>query len=171
MKVDRREQLGLICGFVALLMVVFMLAYIPLDPHKRYEDSRQKLTGLQRQLSIIQLLLDEEKQRVQSQEKFMRLLQERDKRFEIFAFMNRVLSETDLLGRAQLETLRSRRLVSDDQPRVRLQLRGVSLEELINLLHKVYSSENLVVVQKADLRPAANDKGLNCDLTFVTVKV
>lgn len=170
-QLDRRERFGLLCGCVALLLVTFMLVYIPLGPRKRHEDSRRELAGLQRQLGMTRMLLAEERQRVQRQEKFMRLLERREKRFEIFAFMNRVLSETNLRGRAQLDNLRTvTRLASDDQPRVRLQLHGVALEELINLLHKVYGSENLVVVQKADLRPAPNDKGLNCDLTFVSVK-
>ena len=46
----------------------------------------------------------------------------------------------------------------------------VPLKELVSLLHDLYSGDALVSVYKVDtMRPAPSGKGLDCDVTFMTI--
>ena len=42
--------------------------------------------------------------------------------------------------------------------------------ELVSLLHDLYAGDTLVSVYKVDtMRPAPSGKGLDCDVTFMTI--
>ena len=52
-----------------------------------------------------------------------------------------------------------------------LKLNGVTLKELVDLLHKIYASNDLVVMYRLEyLRAAGEDKGLDCSVVFLTPK-
>jgi metal-sulfur cluster biosynthetic enzyme len=54
---------------------------------------------------------------------------------------------------------------------VELKLNGVSLADLVNLLHKVYDSKNLIMLHELKfIRTAQGEKGLDCSMTFTTPK-
>lgn len=171
LKLDPRERLGLIAAGSAVLLVIALLLYIPLGPRKQYLQSERILTDARQQLALTQRLKADEEARLRSQERLMELLDARQKDFDFYSYVTGVLSKTKLTERSQVDNYRTRRS-SPKQPMVSVKLQGVSLEELVNFLHEIYSSGNLVVVHKMDrLQPAGNLKGLDCDLTLATVKV
>ena len=105
----------------------------------------------------------------------MELLKTRPPGFDLWSFVNTVLTSTNLKERANLENSNKPRTTrgeaSEDVTMVRLRLEGVTLTELTDLLYAVYSSNNLVVVNKVDyLRPASSGKGVECSLTLLSPK-
>jgi hypothetical protein len=171
MNLDKRDKIALGCGITALLLVCFMLLYIPIGPKKRYEDSVKTVTQNQKNLESVRNNLIYEGARLASQVQFVSLLDKRGSRFDLFRFVSRTLSETELVSRATLANVPPSRNNPATRPMVTLDLNGVAMKELIAFLHKVYASNNLVVVNTIRLTPAQNDLGLNCNLRFLTVKI
>lgn len=168
---DKRERGTVIFAVIFLLLAVFMLFYVPNSWGKRYKQAKQRLAQKQQELQLAQLEKLDEEERVQSQEQLLRILNARDPQFGLFPFVNRVVAETGLSDRAVLKDGRRPRTLSENHPLVDLQLSGVSLEELINLLYKIRGSNSLVAVYKMEIRPMVREQGLECDITFVSVKV
>ena len=53
---------------------------------------------------------------------------------------------------------------------VQLRLQGVAFEQLVDFLHQIYSGDRLIALYKLDfLRPSPTEKGLDCDITLVTL--
>jgi len=170
LNLDQRERLGLIFAATAVLLVVFLLIYIPTGPREKYRKARQQVRSLGEDLKLAALVREEEEQRLKSQKTLMERLEARPDNFVFITFIERKLVETQLRDRAELDQYRPRG-ASARQPMVKLRLENVSLEELVNFLHEVYSSQNVVALyQLRKLEPAPNNRGLDCDMTLVTLK-
>ncbi len=169
-KLDAKEQLSLLCGGVAFVLVLFMLVYIPIGPKKDYLRSAANAETSYNNLVQTRLNKIQAVQRQKSMEKFKGILRKRDPRFDLFAFVGRQLSEKELMGRAKLDEVPVSKRAPANRPEVRLALRGVDMAELIDFLHGVYASQNLIVVNKMTVYATPNNKGLNCDLTLLTIK-
>lgn len=166
-----KDRLALLSGGLALLIVLGLALYIPAGPRKNYVASSSEVTRLQNELNMAVLMKKEQEMRLQSQEKLMETLKSRPANFDLFSYMSTVLNDSGLTadGRALLENLRNRRDL-ENQPAVDLTLSRVSLEELINLFHKIYTSENLIAVYKVDrIQPERTGNGLDCKLTLVSL--
>lgn len=173
LNLDPRERLALFCGIGALLLVIFLLIYIPIGPRATHAQSADRLEALQYELQDAELTKLETQDALERQQRLIELLEDRPDSFDLYAFIESTLDEMDLRteGRASLEIYRTRNS-SANQPMVQLSLEGVSLDELIEFLHKIYNSKNLIALYKLDeLAPAANDRGLNCSMVLLTLKV
>jgi hypothetical protein len=168
---DKRERGSVILAIIFLLLALSMLFVVPNTLGKRYQQARQRLADKQQELQLAQLTKLEEEERVRSQEQLLRILEARDPQFGLFPFVNRMVTETGLGDRAVLKDGRRPRGLSENHPLVDLQMSGVSLEELIELLYKIRGSNSLVAVYKMEVRPMVREQGLECDITFVSVKV
>jgi len=169
---DKRDKGTLLFAGLFVLLALFMAVYVPSTLGKRYRAAQGQLTQKQQELQLARLDLLAEKDRVQRQEKLLAVLNARDPRFDLFSFVNGALKDTALNDRAKLEIAApNRRTASPNHPMVDLELTGISLEELIELFYKVGGSKNLIAVQKMNIEPAVKDRGLKCEISFVTLKV
>lgn len=183
-KTDKRTKAqaspGLTVSIIAGAFVVFMVVFTYAVPYKRYRDSERDVAGLRQRVSQLHLAKESEEARLRSQEELTERLKDRKPNFDLWSFMNTMLTETKLKERAVLENskLRSDRRgalsgkgASEDVTAVQLKLSGVTLSELVELLHKIYAANSLVVMYKLDyLRPTNDNKGLECNITFLTPK-
>ncbi len=166
---DVREKFALGLGLLALLLVIALAVYVPLGPRKGYLASEKELASLRSELELQILFKMEEAARLEKQKALMEKLEVRPAGFSLFTHVDNLLTGTGLRGRAQLEQFRPRD-ASPRQPMVQLRLQGVSLEELVDFLHRIYEGNNLIAAYKMDyLRPSPTEKGLDCDITFVTL--
>lgn len=171
-ELDKRDKGTLLFAALFVLLALFMAVYVPSTLGKRYRAAQGQLTQKQQELQLAQLELLAEQDRVQRQEKLLAVLNARDPRFDLFSFVNGAVKDAGLSTRAKLEIATpNRRTASPNHPMVDLALTGVSLEELIELFYKVGGSKNLIAVQKMNIEPAVKDRGLKCEITFVTLKV
>lgn len=165
---DIREKLALGLGILATLLAVVLAIYVPFGPRKGYAESRTELSALQGEYELQVMYKMDEEERLQKQKALMEILEKRPRDFSLFTHVDNLLTGTNLRSRAQLEQYRPRN-ASPKQPMVELRLQGVSSQELVDFLHKIYGDDNLITVYKMDyLRPALNDQGFDCDITFVT---
>ncbi|HIA47004.1 MAG TPA: hypothetical protein EYN96_03305 [Candidatus Hydrogenedentes bacterium] len=87
--------------------------------------------------------------------------------FDLYTLTNQWIQQTKLSGRADLQDngLKSREGVFDG---VQITLKNVNMKEILDLLHKMYSSENLITMQRmSHLRPSRDGKGLECALVMI----
>lgn len=168
---DPRERVALGIGGLALFLVLLLAFYIPAGPKLRHERAQNRVADLQAELNLAALTRIEERERLESQEQLRLRLEARPPSFDFFAFINNTLREANLTDRYQLTDYRTRNS-SPKQPMVDLRVEGVSLRELVDLLHRLYDSGNLIVLYKMDqLRPAGNGQGLDCQLTLATLRL
>lgn len=169
LNLDLKEKIALFLGILASVMVLLLAVYVPVGPRKWYKDSQAELASVKEELQLQTLFRQEEEERLNKQKVLMEKLKGRPAEFSLFTYVDNLLTSTNLRNRAQLEQYRPRN-ASPKQPMVQLRLQGIDFKELVDFLHKVYSSGNLIAVYKMDyLRPAPNEKGLDCDITFVTL--
>jgi len=173
----RKSSPEVTIGIIAVAFVVFMAVFIYTGPLKRYRMSESELAGLRRQVNALQEDRQVEEARLQRQEALMARLKERKPNFDLWSFMNTILTETKLKDRANLENYKPRgdwrpgREISGDVTMMQLKLNGVTLKELVDLLHKIYASNDLVVMYRLEyVRAAGEDKGLDCSVVFLTPK-
>lgn len=169
LNLDLKEKVALTLGLLAVALVVVLAIYVPLGPRKWYLESQEDLVARQEELKMQLLFKADEAERLRKQKVLMEKIESRPPDFSLFTFLDNLLNTTKLRGRAQLDQYKARNL-SPKQPMVQLRLQGVSFEELVDFLYKIYSSGNLIAVYKMDyLRPSPTEKGLDCDITFATL--
>lgn len=165
LNLQKRERIMLLAGTVA---VVLMLAYGGArGPWQRYQKSVADLKAAAGRFQDAQSTRDAVVEARRSHEMVIERVQQRGN-FDLWTFLNEALRKTSLVDRADMQ---SRRGVTSTETisAVQLTLQGVSLEELVKLLHVVYAGNNLVVVHSLDhLRPGPDNKGLECRLVFVS---
>ncbi len=168
---DRRGQAALVCAFITLWICGALLIFIPMIPQKKFRQSEDRIADLKQQITMTLLMKSEEEERLRRQEKLREQLNARPPTFDLISYLNTQLRGANLAGRFTLENYRTRQS-SPKLPMAQLKLTGVSLKELVDVLHTLYASNNLIVMYKLErLHPANNNKGLDCELILATVKV
>jgi len=171
LNLDPKERMGLLIGLGALAVVIGLALYIPSGPKLNYERAKVRLENLENDLQLARLTKMEEELRLESQQVLMDRVKGRPQNFELLTFIDRLLVDNNLKDRAQLAYFRGAR-ASTEQPMVDLRLSNVGLQELIDFLHAMYNSNNLIAMYKLDsLRPANNRQGLDCTITLATLKL
>ena len=100
------------------------------------------------------------------QEAFKKLVSARRRGFDLYVYL-RELAKNDFKDRFELKQPTPAPGAAFSE--VTLTMRGVSIDELVNFLHKVYASSNLIAVPGVEyVRLARDNKGLECRLTFVS---
>lgn len=169
---EKRDQLAVMCSIVAVALVVFMLLFIPTGPLRKFRGSQTEVDDLRQQRQLLRMSVEAERARLRSQEALRERLANRDPGFDLWSFLNTVLAETGLRDQANLDRVEPRtrdKNMAQYATMVELSLPGVTLEQLVKLLHRIYNSNNLVVLYKLDyLRPTSGNKGLECSATFLS---
>ena len=172
-QLEKRDQIALVCAGLVLVLVLFMAFYLPSGPMRKHQEAERALRDARQQLSMWQMQKQEQLARLESQEEFRQRLAARPRNFQLISFLDQMIIETGLKGREDLRTSRDRLAQTQrNLPMADLELSGISLEELVNFLHRVHSSGNLVAVYRiGHITPARDKRGLDLSLTFVTVSV
>ena len=166
---DRREQAGLAMGLLAVTLVVMLALYVPAGPRKASLRAKADLQSAQDELQLEQMASLDVQERLERQKQLMDQLAKRGPDFSLFSHVDSLLNKRGLRSKAQLEQYKPRN-GSAKQPMVQLRLQEVPLKELVSLLHDLYAGDTLVSVYKVDtMRPAPSGKGLDCDVTFMTI--
>lgn len=173
LQLDRTEQIGVVLCSVAVMALIFLGMYVYSVPRKAYVKSRADLVEAANQVSTLQALKASEELRVEHQQKLMDVLKARPAGFSLFAFVDKTIADLNLREFATAtNVLRGREAKGDTKlDTASLSLKGVGLKEIVDVLHALYASNNLIVVQRMErLQPSANGTGLDCELVLATLK-
>lgn len=173
-KTKETKQNGPFYATIAVVLVIFMFLYIPSGPLKTYNRAYARVVDLRAKLKLAQTTKDVEEARLRGQEELRKRLHERKPDFDLWSFLNTALTETKLKDRANLENYKpraDRKGAQSDAVMVQMTITDTSLSDLIDLAHKIYSSNNLIAMYRLEyLRPTKNAKGLDCKVIWLTPK-
>lgn len=169
-QIENRDRSWLaLCG-LAVFVVLLAAWWVPAGPRRAYLASRSAVSSAQAELETTQLSKAEETMRIESQQTIRELLRTRPASFNFFTLVDQTLTEAKLKERAELNRARSGQQ-ENPQEMLELRLTGVSLEELVDFLHRIYEKNSLIAVYQMNfLRPARDGHGLECNITLVTIK-
>lgn len=162
-KLGKRERLVVTVGVACLVLMAS--SFFVNKARGAYKQTQKQLdvaTTTLQDAQNLQAIIDAERS---GHRAIQDRIKARPRGFALYSFATRCLNEVQLTKRAQLETDKRG---SGNLEGVRLKLTGVSMEELTDFLHKIYASNNLVVVQKLEhLKASADGKGLDCLMTLM----
>ncbi|MBI1320886.1 MAG: hypothetical protein GC168_18325 [Candidatus Hydrogenedens sp.] len=166
------ESRSKLAVWLLLLVILGILAWwVPAGPRANYLSARAELDDAQSGLQMAQLDKMDAETRVEQQRPIAERLRTRPSNFSFITFLQRTLNEVKLQERSSLNQVRRSSQESDLVELVEVKLNNISLEELVNFLHTVYDANNLIALyQLSYLRPTADAQGLECMLTFVTLR-
>jgi len=171
LQISRGDQIWLAATSAAVIALILLLMYVPSGPRKQYNNSRAELAQLVGQVSTYEQMKVSEEARLKSQEELMERLAARPANFDLLTFLNKTVEEAAVKDRARISSANRARSASPRVSTVQVTLSNVSLAQVIDVLHRVYSSGHLISVQRLEsLRPANTGVGLECSLVFVTLK-
>lgn len=163
-KFQRREWAVLVIG---LLMVV-LIGSKPIGrfmrEHKNSANQVRQAQNNLRQARELRMMVETERG---GQEALRSVVRGRNPLFDLYSFTNDCLTDLDLKSRATLSS--TGRVSTPGADAVDLTLKGLSMDEFRSLLHRIYSSNNLIVLRHLQsLRPAADGKGLDVMVGFIS---
>ncbi len=167
---QKREKMVVTVGAVVVAIIIFQWLLSDRGPFNAYNQSIRQVQAARGRLLDAQLIRDEALARRQSRQALQARLRERGT-FRLYSHVDQALEaqnlKSDQSARAILET-QNTAVRSGNFEAVQLQLRGVSMAELLDLLVRIYSGGNLVVLERLDeLRPADDGQGLDCRMLFM----
>ena len=164
MQMESREKKALALG--AAIVVAAGLYWLAQGPLEKYRQSQAQLNAVQANLADAKAIHEKVIEIRREEETLERLLAARGTQYDLGTSIYRALQAHGLTDRSETETL-PRRGVSA----VRLELDGVSMQELVDLLYDIHSSDDLVVLEELrHLRPIPSEKGLMCEMVLITPK-
>ncbi len=166
LSLQKREKIALALGGIGVALI--LAYYAAQGPIKTYKRSEQWLVGARESLGTALLWRDQILADRSGQEAIRKRLQERG-RFDLWTFVDRTIRDTELQEQAKLQTSP---MSSGNLAEVILVLNDVNLVGLVDLLHRIYDGDNLVILRKMDyLRVDRRDsQGLECRMTFLAPK-
>ncbi len=170
MKQTILDRIYFITMLVSFVAVIGMAIYLHRGPYRKFLQSRSELSQAYNQLQMAEKLKKEQEESLKTQEMLFQVIEKRPANFDFFSYINQLLRETQLTDKAKLDNYRAR-ASSPRQPMVQIRLEGVSLKRFSEFLKRIYSDSYLVAVYKVDrLRPNQSGKGIDCEMTLVTLK-
>ena len=164
----KRERI-MIVGAIALFGLIF-LASGGREFARDYEriqgqvnDATNRINEIRRMRILV--LTERSDRRI-----IMDRVEARDPNFDLYSFTNASLIQLSMDERARLQSQGSR-FSGGDLDVVQLNLRNVGMQQIIDLLHKLHSSGNLIAMQRlGHLRPMNDGKGLECEIVLMAPK-
>ena len=155
-------------GIAAFAIIAYLVGE---GPFQAFQESEQKLEQARDRLKQAQAIHDSVVRNREEQTVLREKLAAKPG-FDLLTFVNGAVRDGGLSARASIDNSGRAVTGSSDLASVRVGLKGVSLAELVDFLHHIYGSGNLVVLHNLDqLVPAADKKGLDCEMVFVAPRV
>ncbi len=166
-KLQQREKVFLGVGGVALLLIAaYALGQGPLE---KYRKSAVTLRNAKVNLQQAQLW-NAEIETAQQKVKAAKDSIVRQGAFDLWTHIDGVVKALSLGSRADIQSKRGAASPTDSKvAAVELKLSGVNLQELVEVLHRLYANDYIILLDKLDhIKPAQDGKGLDCRITFVS---
>ncbi len=157
-------------GTMVLVMVGLVTLLMYQNVSKALKKSETQLADARDNLRSAKLFHETIISEREGQKVIQGKLNARSQSFDLYNFSNHCVAQGKLQSRASLQSIgmSSQNKAFDG---VQITLKNINLQELVDLLHLMYSSNNLVMMKKmAYLRPSRDGKGLECSLEMHSPK-
>lgn len=167
-KLQSRERF-LIIGALAIATLILAVPRgqaLARDYEQARSQGREASHRLREMRELRALILeDRSNQRI-----IMDRVEARQPNFDLYSYTNASLAKFHIYDIARLQSQGSR-FAGGPLDSVQLNLTGVGMKQLIDFLHEIHSSGNLIAMQRlVYLRPSLDNKGLDCEIVFMAPK-
>ncbi|GEM_PF-6675953 len=157
-----------ILAAVAIALAVVAVVYAP-EPVRAYLGGKSRVAAARQKLERVQRWHDELVAIRKSEKDLLDQARSASAQGDLWTVVNRAMQELNLQDRSNLTTAVT---ASTSMTQLELSVTGASLEEVVQLLHKIFSSNSMVIVQDLrELGPSKQGKGLDCRVTLLAPKV
>ena len=171
MEFDTETRNRLAVWLLVLVLIGVMAWWVPAGPRARYIEAREGLEDARLNLQSAQLDQLDEELRLEQQRPIVERLRTRPANFNFFTFLDRTVRDAGLKERAEMSKARAPSRESELLELVEVRFSALSLEELVDFMHLVYDANNLIAIYQMNyLRPGRDDQGLECIMTFATLR-
>lgn len=167
MALQKREQVMLVVGS---LIVALSLAYVlGRGPIERYRNTNLAVVAardnLEQARARAQAVIEARAREAALEEK----MRASPGGTDLYSLINSTISRQGLTDKHfSLKTTPRAAMRNAEMAAVTVTLNGVNMENIVNVLHGVYSGGGIVALHSlTHLRPAINSEGLDCELTFL----
>lgn len=171
-KLTGREKAVL--ALLPISVVVMAGAFLLRGPLEAYRASEQQVIDAAERLKQARLIRDSVLEQQQSLVAFLEDVPEIDTR-PLLTIINETLNEVDLTQKEKVGIVNGTTTIRDaaaSLDTVRLSLKGVSLEEFINVVYLLQARCGILIVESVPvLAPAQDGQGLNAELVLSKVRV
>ena len=163
-KLKRQKLILTVAAIAAAVVAAVYLA----DPVKEYWKNKERLVAARQSIAKVMRWHDEIVAGRQNEKALLEQARAGSAQGDLWTVVNRAMQELNLQDRSNISTTATS---STNMTELKLSVNGVSLEELVNLLHKISSSNAMVVVQSlTQLEADKQGKGLSCQMTLLAPK-
>jgi hypothetical protein len=150
-------------------MALLVIYAVGQGPWRKYQQSATSLAAAQRRLGEVRNWHKAVLEARRDRETLGKFIAQRGQNFDLYTFMSSLLGELELQTRAELRS--DRVAASEDFSGVQIALSGVNMKEIVDLLHRICSSNNLIVLHSLEyLHPADDGAGLDFSAKFFSPK-
>jgi len=160
-QLEKRERIVVAGGAAAAVLIVG--DYLISGPLEAYQQSRTRVIAAQQALTQAQTMHRQVVESRSDREAVEQLLAVREGS-NLFSTVTRAIQTVNLTDRAEMQS--QPRLMANAQA-VQISLTGVSMTELVDLLHELFSDNLVVLHQLTHLRPAQSGQGLDCAFVLI----
>ena len=165
----RPRERKLLVGGIALILVVGLYVVVE-RPVSAYRQSSKDLVEARHNLTDAREWSKQVSEARQSERTIQDLARARGRGFVLFDFLEELLPQLGLRERANFHD-RPLMASSRSVQVVELNIKGVSLQEVVDLFCRIHESKKLVVLRNLEwLKPMQNGKGLECRLFLASPK-
>jgi type II secretory pathway component PulM len=163
----REKRVLIIGGIAAVLILGYSLAQGPLD---KYRNAAQGVRDARLRVEEARALRDTILEERAAAEAIRRQIQQQRSQ-DLMVLVNGTLTDMKLLADNRGKYQSQQVFAGEDQEQLKVTLTGVTLEEIVNFLHRVYSSPNIIVTHSARIHPNEAGKGLNCEVVLLAPRM
>ena len=155
---QRREQI-LVVGAGVLVVVLALFTFV-LDPIlARAENLDRRLATADHQLAELQTLRTEYLRQKRMIDRIDRRLRRRQRNFAIFSYLEQVAGRTGLQEKIQsMNTIASPPGTEYKEESVEVRMEDVTLNELVQYLHRLERSPQVLRIRRLQINPKAGDR-------------
>jgi hypothetical protein len=168
MKFNQRERTFLtVCAAVVPIFILGMILPGPMRAYKASAQDASNARNALREANNLRALITDSQSTGDS---FQDLIRGQRSQASAGDLISNVLTDLDLAAKAQTVSGNST-LSKNGLDTVQLTLSGVSLTELIDLVHSLQTQNNLLILEKIRyMRPSNAGAGLDCVMVFSSIK-
>jgi hypothetical protein len=165
MKLQPRERMVVIIGVIGVIVIGgYGVAQGPYQTYVRSNDQLQQAKERFKLAQAIQATV--QKERAKQQQILAKLPKAGG--FNLFTEVEKAVKDLKLGPRCAMNNKRGMAARGQESSSVEVTLNGVSNKELVDLLHRVYDTRYIVFLSQLKyLKPSADKKSLDCQMTFV----
>ena len=157
---QRREQI-LALGAGILLLIAALFTFVVTPMLTRAANLDRRLAAASRQLAALQTLHSDYQRQKQIIDRIDAQLRRQQKNFAIFSHLEQVAAQTQsgIQDKIQsMNTVASPPNTAYKEDSVEVNMEGVTLEQLVEYLHRVESSPQVLKIKRLQVKPARDNR-------------